>query len=181
MIQPLIAPSYVIFGKLSDWAPDQPGLKIFSQKSKLNKTETQNSFFFIKYKKREMFKIFKNASRKVAYKFSDQILFDSIVVHRLQRTEAETIFRLLCRGQEKISPKHIANQIFGRKAEIIAPVIGQLCEQVTGKSENLDLEDFVMLVAGSERDEFEDISTQVNTKNILDIFEGPFSLKKNQN
>jgi len=78
MIQPLIAPSYVIFGKLSDWAPDQPGLKleecqaqdstiqwgrIFSQKSKLNKTETQNSFFFIKYKKREMFKIFKNASR----------------------------------------------------------------------------------------------------------------------
>ena len=37
-----------------------------------------------------------------------------------------------------------------------------------------------MLVAGSEGDEFEDISTQVNTKNNLDIFEDPFSLKKTQ-
>jgi len=38
-----------------------------------------------------------------------------------------------------------------------------------------------MLVAGSEGEEFEDISTQVNTKNNLDIFEGPFSLKKFKN
>ena len=38
-----------------------------------------------------------------------------------------------------------------------------------------------MLVAGSEGEEFEDISTQVNTKNNLDIFEDPFSLKKTQN
>ena len=31
----------------------------------------------------------------------------------------------------------------------------------SGKSENLDVEDFVKLVSGSEEEEFEDISTQV--------------------
>ena len=69
----------------------------------------------------------------MAYKFSDQLLFDSIVVHRLHRTEAETIFRVISSGQKRISPLHIANSVFGRKAEVIAPVIHKLCEQVTGK------------------------------------------------
>ena len=55
-------------------------------------------------------------------------------MHRLQRAEAETIFRVISGGQEVVTPAHIANQVFGRKAEIIAPVIEKLCVQVTGKS-----------------------------------------------